>query len=114
VLVRSSFHNIHKSATKEGSLSDTEKLTSSFLTISDESMVMTVMEVKWDNIVNTSQAGPNGYNSSPPESSTTKDTSSEMDMLPSAAPVAKKKKRRRAGGRKKGSVDELGSASLVY
>jgi hypothetical protein len=37
-----------------------------------------------------------------------------MDMLPSAAPVAKKKKRRRAGGRKKGSVDELGSALLVY
>ena len=37
-----------------------------------------------------------------------------MDMLPSAAPVAKKKKSRRVGGRKKGSVDELGSASLVY
>jgi hypothetical protein len=37
-----------------------------------------------------------------------------MEMLPSAAPVAKKKKWRRAGVRKKGSVDELGSALLVY
>jgi hypothetical protein len=113
VLVGSSFWNIHKSATKEGSLSDTEKLTSS-LTILDEAMVMTVMEVKWDNIVNTSQAGPNGSDSSPPESSTTKDTGSEMEMLPNAAPAAQKKKRRRAGGRKKGSSDELGNASPVY
>jgi hypothetical protein len=46
------------------------------LTISDEAMVMTVMEVKWDNIVNTSQADPNGSDSSP-ESSFTED-SSEM------------------------------------
>jgi hypothetical protein len=70
VLVGSSFHKIHKSATKEGSLSDTEKLTSS-LTISNDAMVVTVMKVKWDNIVNTSQAGPNDSDSSPPESSTT-------------------------------------------
>jgi hypothetical protein len=113
VLVGSSFCNIHKSATKEGSLSETEKLTSS-LTISDEAMVMAVMEVKWDNIVNTSQAGPNGSNSSPPKSSTTKDTSSQMEMPPSAAPVAKKERRRRSGGRKKGSVAELDSVSPVY
>jgi hypothetical protein len=112
VLVGSSFQNIHKSATKEGSLSDTEKLTSS-LSISDEAMVMTVMEVKWDNIVNTSKAGPNGSDSLAPESSTTED-SSEMEMLLSAAPVAQKKKRRRAEGRKKGSIDELGNASPVY